>query len=164
MRNVFDLPPDTISILLIHVLIAFKCTVALCQKYFNRHDNLLQHLKVHKDPTSKTSPDAEPPTSKTDSPVRIFAASSTGHRCNDSYSSTDEPESPVITTTAPRTIYNAFPITNSYNPYPIIPVTTYSTAPDSIRLITNMAVSSLRTELPQSPTDSRGGALQAGPY
>ncbi|KAF8970359.1 hypothetical protein BDZ97DRAFT_1652494 [Flammula alnicola] len=27
----------------------FKCTFPLCQKYFNRHDNLLQHLKVHRD-------------------------------------------------------------------------------------------------------------------
>ncbi|KAJ8496995.1 hypothetical protein ONZ45_g12240 [Pleurotus djamor] len=28
----------------------FKCTHPACDKYFNRHDNLLQHLKVHKDP------------------------------------------------------------------------------------------------------------------
>ena len=143
---------------------AFKCTFSLCQKYFNRHDNLLQHLKVHKDPTPKASSSVEPPTSRADSPPRIFTSNSTGHRRNDSYSSVDEPESPVIPATAPRTIYNAFPITNSYNPYSAAPGTTYSTAPDSIRLITNMAVSSLRTELPQSPTDSRGTALQAGPY
>ncbi|KIM36627.1 hypothetical protein M413DRAFT_20449 [Hebeloma cylindrosporum] len=153
----------------------FKCTFSLCQKYFNRHDNLLQHLKVHKDPTPKPSSSAEPPTSKADdSPPRIFTASGTSHRRNDSYSSVEDPESPIMMTSsnAPRTIYNAFPITttstnSSYHSYPSAPpVTTYSIAPDSIRLITNMAVSSLRTELPQSPTDSRGagGMLQAGPY
>ena len=77
-----------------------------------------------------------------------------------SYSPVDEPPSPgPPANPIPRRIYSAFNTMSAYhNPYPTpIP---YGMS-DTASLITNMAVSSLRTELPHSPSADarRGGPL-----
>ena len=68
----------------------------------------------------------------------------------------DEPESPV-SSTPPRSNYREV-LSSSYHTYsaPYSP-----TEPSS--LITNMAVSSLRTVLPHSPTESRTHPMQPSP-
>ncbi|KAF9554132.1 hypothetical protein CPC08DRAFT_197664 [Agrocybe pediades] len=141
----------------------FKCTFPLCQKYFNRHDNLLQHLKVHRNP-------AEPKgkAGQKAGPEPRYASTSTASPPADprerSYSPADEPDSPVAPINAPRTIYNSFPRT-TYPVYPSMPTTTtFVPHTSSIHLLASMAVSSLRTELPQSPVDSRGSALRSSLY
>ncbi|KAH9477448.1 hypothetical protein JR316_0009661 [Psilocybe cubensis] len=141
----------------------FKCTFPLCQKYFNRHDNLLQHLKVHRDPAPK-EPVAQPPPT---APVHRHASTSTSsphprHHHQRSYSPVEEPESPIAPA-EPRTIYNAFPRTTYSTPYPTSNIA-FSSNNDSINLLASMAVSSLRTELPQSPIESRGSALRSSLY
>jgi len=141
---------------------AFKCTFPLCQKYFNRHDNLLQHLKVHRDPESK----AKVPAQKS-GPEPRYASTSTSSPPAEprerSFSPADEPESPVGPVSAPRTIYNAFPRT-AYNPYQSLSAAESYAPHNPIHLLASMAVSSLRTELPQSPVDPRGSALRSSLY
>lgn len=184
---------------------AFKCTFPLCQKFFNRHDNLLQHLKVHRDvvPTDaerKSASGSAPPSTSAPSPPprRATASPPTAHHKRTrerSYSPADEPDSePVVTTnnsSIPRTIYNAFPMpmpSYHHHLHPAHPLhshlpihhehslyatslhptmSSYASTSETMSRITNMAVSSLRTELPHSPSvisDMRGGALQTSPY
>jgi hypothetical protein len=53
MKNVcWSLCILMVYLCLIFTIPAFKCTFPLCEKYFNRHDNLLQHLKVHRQANS----------------------------------------------------------------------------------------------------------------
>ena len=76
-----------------------------------------------------------------------------------SYSPVDEPPSPGLPANPiPRTTYSAFTMSAYHNLYPTpIP---YGMS-DTASLITNMAVSSLRTELPHSPSADapHGGPL-----
>jgi hypothetical protein len=184
---------------------AFKCTFPLCQKFFNRHDNLLQHLKVHRDvvPTDaegKSASASAPPSTSAPSPPprRATASPPTAHRRRArerSYSPADEADSEPVSTTnnssIPRTIYNAFPMPMpSYHQHlhPAHPLhshlpihhehslyapslhptmSSYASTSETMSRITNMAVSSLRTELPHPPSvisDMRGGALHTSPY
>ncbi|KAF9447537.1 hypothetical protein P691DRAFT_706598 [Macrolepiota fuliginosa MF-IS2] len=127
----------------------FECTHPSCGKFFNRHDNLLQHLKVHKQnhheedgnprPILKLSPPSPSPSPELESALDHDADSSA------SESETEEPAAAQMKST--------FPITPvSYDPYATstrfeVPCESYTT---------NMAVSSLRTELPpHSPPMSR---------
>ncbi|EDR15999.1 uncharacterized protein LACBIDRAFT_291829 [Laccaria bicolor S238N-H82] len=136
----------------------FKCTFPLCEKYFNRHDNLLQHLKVHKAPDSLPVVQLDAKPKRRYSPPSLSPPITQPHQ---PYSpGTEPPDSPVMT--YPRTIYS-HRWSNSYSRSPP-PVSYRSTYPSSmsygpsepIRFATNMAVSSLRTEIPQSPTESSG--------
>ena len=93
--------------------IAFACPYPACDKFFNRHDNLLQHLKVHKDyPSPHDQPDA------------------------------GTISSPVMMERSPPT----------FIPRPAADTSSYYHTPS--QYATNMAVSSLRTELPIPPPDT----------
>lgn len=134
--------------------LAFKCTHPSCGKFFNRHDNLLQHLKVHKQNHREENGNPRPilklsPPSPSPSPEPEPA---TDHEA-DSSASESEPEAPMATAQTKPT----FPITPvSYNPY--VSSTRFDVSCESYA--TNMAVSSLRTELaPHSPPTSRVGRL-----
>lgn len=51
MRNVSVFPRVVCDIILIHLLVsllAHKCPYPGCGKDFSRHDNLGQHMRVHK--------------------------------------------------------------------------------------------------------------------
>ena len=129
----------------------FKCTYPQCEKFFNRHDNLLQHLKVHKEAkatrSSKSSGEGSRPTTPTSSgPVQ-------GQEGFDSPASEGGPESPNMSA-RPRTIYDHQPAL-LYSGYANPAFDASMSLPTENRYVSNMAVSSLRTELPQSPTDSR---------
>ncbi|KAJ7439937.1 hypothetical protein FB451DRAFT_142420 [Mycena latifolia] len=115
----------------------FPCTFPSCHKFFNRHDNLLQHVKVHRNGEDDIDIDAEgspaPDDSRPASPAndgfdgaRIAALSLHHHSTAITY--------PTL---------GAAPV--SYGP------TTQSSS-----YATNMAVSSLRTELPDSPSKGVG--------
>ena len=114
-----DILPWLVSLNRISHSPAYECSHPSCDKFFNRHDNLLQHLKVHKDLPASQGKDVsarEPSTHPADTeivpPVRP----------------------PVID--APPPSYPAFPL------YHIRPTYTI-----------DMAVSSLRTKIPHSPTE-----------
>ncbi|KAF9058015.1 hypothetical protein BJ165DRAFT_1521341 [Panaeolus papilionaceus] len=142
----------------------FKCTYPLCEKFFNRHDNLLQHLKVHRGPTASSTP---PPTDsntnkanpriikpnqalQSDSPHSPAAsASRPRERSFSPEEEHDEPESPAQPS-VPRTIYNAFPASSYRSTF--TQSVSYGSPTEPVSFMTNMAVSSLRTEIPQSPT------------
>ncbi|KAG6856406.1 hypothetical protein H0H87_004836 [Tephrocybe sp. NHM501043] len=132
----------------------FKCTYPACSKHFNRHDNLLQHLKVHRDlaasETSVADDSGSPIELRRNSASPLFADHPPlplqpyypGHD-RDSYEATNErPRLP--------TVYQ--PPSSPYNNYPA----TYGSISELTSLRTNIAVSSLRTEIPQSPPTTRG--------
>lgn len=118
-------------------LLAFQCTHLGCEKFFNRHDNLLQHLKVHKaapqamssslfhdmDPNNLQSAHARPPISE--------SLTIPMHK----------PEKPLY---QPPTSFITYSTT-----------TPYGASLTTLGFSTNMAVSSLRTELPPPPTHVR---------
>ncbi|KAF8633581.1 hypothetical protein AX15_001374 [Amanita polypyramis BW_CC] len=138
----------------------FKCTYPECEKLFNRHDNLLQHLKVHKDPSK---PGKRPQQSPSDSPndtdqedqVDDIATSggiasapvtpSQPLRFPDLYKSTNS----VIRSTAPSPLPTTIISYTSIASYTTLATPVLSTEP--LGFSTNMAVSSVRTEIPSSP-------------
>lgn len=107
---------------------AFKCTFPLCEKYFNRHDNLLQHLKVHRqaDPLSD-EPSPLPRSSQEDSHNELALSAPIPPRRDGNqlpYSQAaddeeDEPTSPASPPARPRTIYDAYP--TRYGSHPNTP-------------------------------------------
>ncbi|KAG2022542.1 STE-12 alpha [Coprinopsis cinerea AmutBmut pab1-1] len=122
----------------------FKCTYPECEKYFNRHDNLLQHLKVHKESKVPRGGKSSAHTSRPSTPP------STSQQREDF----DSPASEGASESAParpRTIYDHQP--GLYSGY--VNSGPFEGPTEPIRFVTNMAVSSLRTEIPQSPTDAR---------
>ena len=130
-------------------LLAFPCTFPQCEKHFNRHDNLLQHLKVHKEPQER-------PTLQN---LRIVSPPYLNEVQPPAESPMDEPESPE-SSTSPRSSNYREVLSSSYHTYSLS--APYSpTEPTS--LLTNMAVSSLRTVLPHSPTEGRTHPLQPSP-
>ena len=97
---------------------AFKCTFPLCEKYFNRHDNLLQHLKVHRQANSLS--DQSPPllkgSSQEESHNELTLSATTQRKGGNqlSHSQAEEEEddelaSPASPPARPRTIYDAYP-------------------------------------------------------
>jgi len=122
-----------------HLLfLAFQCTYPQCEKYFNRHDNLLQHYKVHREPHERsTLPSLSPHPDLGD--VQVYASQRAESPMN-------ELESPV----SPRIPYRQI----SSSPYHAHSAP-YSVPAEPNSRITNMAVSSLRTVLPHSPTENR---------
>lgn len=126
--------------------IAFKCTYPQCEKFFNRHDNLLQHLKVHKETKASRSQKANSNASEPGTPTPPSQPES---QMRDASPPSEAPDSPNIP--RPRTIYDQQP--NLYAGY--VNAGPFESPAESMRFVTNMAVSSLRTEIPQSPTESR---------
>jgi hypothetical protein len=104
-------------------LSAFKCSHPSCDKFFNRHDNLLQHQKVHKDYSGP-------------------------HNLNDGYGPLQRiQQGPHYHSD------NAPPSENIIVPQPYAIFSSYNHSP-SVGFGTNMAVSSLRTELSPSQVES----------
>ncbi|TFK24273.1 hypothetical protein FA15DRAFT_669714 [Coprinopsis marcescibilis] len=124
----------------------FKCSYPSCEKFFNRHDNLLQHLKVHKQAKAARGSKSVGSTSRPSTPP----SADTPEAEPNSPGSEVDPDSPTLPA-RPRTIYDHQPAlyTGYVNSAP------FETSTEPMRLVTNMAVSSLRTELPQSPTETR---------
>lgn len=95
---------------LLIISLAFKCTFSRCEKYFNRHDNLLQHLKVHRQAASP--PNQSPPVEE---PLELSASRRPQGRHQRAYSQPEEdndepsPPPPVPPAPRPRTIYDAYP-------------------------------------------------------
>ena len=104
---------------------AFKCSYPSCDKFFNRHDNLLQHQKVHKDYSS--------PQNMNDSYGPLQRIQQGPH-----YNSDHAPPTENIIVPQPYAIFS------SYHHGPLS---------GSIGFGTNMAVSSLRTELSPSQVE-----------
>ncbi|KAL9716672.1 hypothetical protein Ac2012v2_001124 [Leucoagaricus gongylophorus] len=124
----------------------FKCTHPSCGKFFNRHDNLLQHLKVHKENSREESDNLYPtlklsPSSPSPSPELEPAM--------DHETDSSESEAEIL----PPSLKLTFPLKPiSYDSW-VLPAR-FEASCNSY--ITNMAVSSLRTELPpHSPPTSR---------
>lgn len=167
-------------------MLAFKCTFPLCEKYFNRHDNLLQHLKVHRETNSIS--DQPSPVAKQDESQNALTSSAPRNRRHvrrqNSFSEEEDDES--MTPSRPRTIYDAYP--SRYSSYSAsstssIPQMIYGhfnqntgsekagngvatqgdRSNEAMTILTNVAVSSLRmevsslrTELPRSPVEVVG--------
>lgn len=111
----------------------FKCTHASCKKTFNRHDNLLQHLKVHQE----SSPLPAPPGPYT-APFQVI------QEHPKKPSSPPEPDN-----RPPSPSQQPHPSAQSFmNEYSLLPIPSPNL---SLHPPTNMAVSSLRTELACSP-------------
>lgn len=139
----------------------FKCTFSQCEKMFNRHDNLLQHLKVHREPVDQTNAPASSPPNDLESEGDMDPS----HECE----SEDDDQPNVPDTSRNNTLLN-LPSMNSslrfpspYRPkeslvYPTVlytSTTRYGGVPiipsESSGFSTNMAISSMRTEIPSSP-------------
>lgn len=113
---------------------------------------------MHRDVAPDTPASGRGSRSASAAPVEPPASPPMHYLRERSYSPADEPQSPgPPANPVPRTIYNAFPM-SYHTPYPT-PMP-YGMS-DTASLITNMAVSSLRTELPHSPSADprRGGPL-----
>ncbi|KAG6901976.1 hypothetical protein C0995_006075 [Termitomyces sp. Mi166 len=129
----------------------FKCTYPSCNKHFNRHDNLLQHLKVHRDlATSETSTadDVDSPVElRRNSPPPLFVEQPPS-QLQPYYSPHDSYETSVRQAQM-STVYHQ-PPAPSFRSYGA----SYASISEPVSFRTNMAVSSLRTEIPQSPPRS----------
>lgn len=132
---------------------AFKCTYPQCDKFFNRHDNLLQHLKVHKQILANrfadSTDDAQPPRHKPHHPHHHPSDSTSSHGSfSDHYTSTLGPHpSSYVTSTA--TPYGSTSDSNGFSTNMAVSSLRTDMAVSSLR--TDMAVSSLRTEMSKSP-------------
>ncbi|KAF9259358.1 hypothetical protein L218DRAFT_908484 [Marasmius fiardii PR-910] len=160
----------------------FKCTFPNCEKYFNRHDNLLQHIKVHKQHVvTKTSGDEDSDDESTNVNVSLSAKSNTPHPLLSLAAAAARPLKPA------QTIPNLNPaasdsgysststLSSSSSLFPSLRQTysqmsfssgtlPYESSGDSNTFSTNLAVSSLRTEMsslrtemPETVTPSKHG-------
>ncbi|KAF8641105.1 hypothetical protein AX17_000748 [Amanita inopinata Kibby_2008] len=150
----------------------FKCTYPLCEKLFNRHDNLLQHLKVHREPikgirqTSSSSlndieQDVHANNLAINGRAATVPASSPSH-----YAAPISQSHPILFRTQP-TFVNVYPPRTttalyntpsstptaviSYQPYSYPTTVTASLPSETLSFSTHMAESSIRTEIPASP-------------
>ncbi|CAK5280933.1 unnamed protein product, partial [Mycena citricolor] len=124
----------------------FPCTFPTCHKFFNRHDNLLQHIKVHRDTEDgdgeddidaegSPAPEESPPVSPlvdAYEAARVAIMHLNSQRTSITYPS-----------------LGAAPVGMSYSG-PSVPSSSYAT------------VSSLRTELPESPSKDVASQPQPG--
>ncbi|EPQ60195.1 hypothetical protein GLOTRDRAFT_134921 [Gloeophyllum trabeum ATCC 11539] len=104
----------------------FQCTYPSCEKFFSRHDNLLQHQKIHRDYNFSQDPDP---------------LGGTLHRVRQSPRVDDIPMVSSMSVILP---------------HPIATITTFPPSAEPIGFSAHMAVSSLRTELPAAPDDTQG--------
>lgn len=112
------------------MFLAFPCTFPSCNKFFNRHDNLLQHVKVHRNGDDL---DAEGSPAPEDSRP--------GSPSNDGFGASAHAVGLAMQQQSTAITY----------PTPGAPMVYPSTTQQSYAAKMNMAVSSLRTELPESP-------------
>ncbi|KAK0185177.1 hypothetical protein F5146DRAFT_1005792 [Armillaria mellea] len=111
----------------------FKCTYSACEKFFNRHDNLLQHLKVHTHNKRPLPSDGSADSLLTD-PGQNHAEFAALAADNPSASSS------LLAALQQQAAYTPSMVARSYG----LPS-------EELFTKTNMAVSSVRTEMPQSP-------------
>ncbi len=99
---------------------SFQVLLSLVPEIFNRHDNLLQHLKVHRDVVPKDDVSTTGRGSRSASAAPVAPPSPPMHYLRErSYSPDDEPPSPgPPANPIPRRIYNAFTMSAYHNPYP----------------------------------------------
>ncbi|KAF8079257.1 hypothetical protein FPV67DRAFT_1663905 [Lyophyllum atratum] len=125
----------------------FKCTYPLCNKNFNRHDNLLQHIKVHKDlatsESSNTDDAGSPVQLRQSTPPPLLSVAPP--RQLQPYYPPHEPYDTSMKQARTATIYQ--PPTSSFHTYSA----PYASLSEPLSFAASMAVSSLRTEIPQSP-------------
>ncbi|KAJ7213472.1 hypothetical protein GGX14DRAFT_618752 [Mycena pura] len=117
----------------------FPCTFPSCNKFFNRHDNLLQHIKVHRpnendDAEGSPSPDGD---SRPASPSNSTSAHYSGNTAALALAAALAQRSMTMGTIT-------YPTFGS----PVVSFSVGGAQPAS----SYAAVSSLRTELPDSPT------------
>ncbi|KAK1229468.1 hypothetical protein PQX77_007462 [Marasmius sp. AFHP31] len=143
---------------------AFKCTFANCDKFFNRHDNLLQHIKVHKayvassstgdeepaEDTNKKSPRAVATTPATNNPLLSLAAAAV--RPLQPAPTLPNVADPGYSTGSESTLASSTPslfssLRQTYTQMSLssIGTSSYESSGDSSAFSTNMAVSSLRS-------------------
>ncbi|GLB43676.1 putative zinc finger, C2H2 type [Lyophyllum shimeji] len=124
----------------------FKCTFPLCNKHFNRHDNLLQHLKVHKELATSESSNTDDTRSpiqlgqNTPSPLSVASPPQL-----QPYYAAHEAYEASMKQARMAAMYQ--PPTSSYHAY----TAPYASLSEPMSFAASMAVSSLRTEIPQSP-------------
>ncbi|TFK69914.1 hypothetical protein BDN72DRAFT_896905 [Pluteus cervinus] len=112
----------------------FQCTHSGCEKFFNRHDNLLQHLKVHRSSGQGTH---TPPRQVGINPLPVLPSEQTPPPISESLAiPMHKPEKPLY---QPPTSFISYTTT-----------TPYGSSLTPLGFSTNMAVSSLRTELSPS--------------
>ena len=140
-------------------LTAFKCTYPECEKLFNRHDNLLQHLKVHKE-MKRTRESSSGLSNDTDQEDHVDDTATSSRIAS-------VPVSPPVTPSQPLRFPDLYkpattvihPTASSHLPTTIISYTSIASYTASTPVLsseplgfsTNMAVSSIRTEIPSSP-------------
>lgn len=130
MRNV-SFPTQELKFLPLqtnNLFLAFKCAHPSCDKFFNRHDNLLQHQKVHKDYAS--------PENSNDTYGPLHRIQQGPHFGGPTNLNSPPSENIIVP-----------------QPYAIFPSYHHSPLSGSIGYGTNMAVSSLRTELSPSQVE-----------
>ncbi|KAG7451870.1 uncharacterized protein BT62DRAFT_959770 [Guyanagaster necrorhizus] len=110
----------------------FKCTYPDCEKFFNRHDNLLQHLKVH---THNKRP--LPSDGSADSLLADPAQ--------------NETEPAALAASKPLASSSLLAALQQQAFTPSVVARSYALPSEELFTKTNMAVSSVRTEMPQSP-------------
>lgn len=149
--------------------LAFKCPHPSCDKRFNRNDNLLQHLRVHKgDSSSQTSVDsnAAVPTEQS-APTQSPSAPGTSERVSSrtvtrratrlvrkSKSAASTPPIPAARLAAARVSERSLPVplprTYSLPPLPSLAPPYHGPTIAGFMNNTNIAVSSLRTAIDES--------------
>ncbi|KAK0465963.1 uncharacterized protein EV420DRAFT_1326386 [Desarmillaria tabescens] len=112
----------------------FKCTYPACEKFFNRHDNLLQHLKVHTHNKRQVPSDG--------SADSLLADSAQNHAEFANALAANNPS-------ASSSLLAALQQQQAYTPSMV--ARSYGLPSEELFTKTNMAVSSVRTEMPQSP-------------
>ncbi|KAK0234145.1 hypothetical protein IW262DRAFT_1334674 [Armillaria fumosa] len=110
----------------------FKCTYPACEKFFNRHDNLLQHLKVHTHNKRQLPSDG--------SADSLLADAGQNHSEFAALAANNPSASSSLLVALQQQAYTPSMVARSYG----LPS-------DELFTKTNMAVSSVRTEMPQSP-------------
>ncbi|KAK2462855.1 hypothetical protein APHAL10511_005053 [Amanita phalloides] len=136
----------------------FKCTYPQCEKLFNRHDNLLQHLKVHREPIKRIRQSSSGLSFDTEQDDAI------------DYDVTSKSVTPPPPPVSKPVAHQTHHLPELYKPMSIHPaarvplpttvisyssITSYPTpsllSSEPLGFSTNMAVSSIRTEIPASP-------------
>ncbi|KAK0209212.1 hypothetical protein DFS33DRAFT_1372300 [Desarmillaria ectypa] len=110
----------------------FKCTYPACEKFFNRHDNLLQHLKVHTHNKRQLPSDG--------SADSLLADQAQNHT-----------EFAALATNNPSASSSLLAALQQQAYTPSMVARSYGLPSEDLFTKTNMAVSSVRTEMPQSP-------------
>ncbi|KZT27642.1 hypothetical protein NEOLEDRAFT_1060220 [Neolentinus lepideus HHB14362 ss-1] len=104
----------------------FQCTYPSCEKFFSRHDNLLQHQKIHRDYNFSQEPDP---------------LGGTLHRVQQASHADDMPMASSMSIILP---------------HPFATISSFPVSAEPVGFSAHVAVSSLRTELPAASEDAQG--------